>query len=624
MIVTRDTFQAALDTLKLQTHLGLDTETTGLRMYHGHRLFSIILATPLEAFYFNFNYLEDHLGECAPTETILNRDHLHLMDEVLFSDVRKVWFIQNAANFDLPILARDQIILAGGIHCTKAIGRVVRNDEPDYSLEYQLKQIGLEKSDLVAQYVEKHKLYDKVSIPGKAQQDKLMHYERVPFSVMAPYGETDGTGVAALGMHQLGEIEKESDFLDKDLPAWKTLANVMHNERRLQKTIFRMKEVGVQIDTAYCEKAIHYENDRAGKAKEEFKKLTGQTFKQSPKLFEAVFADDRDNWSFTEKGNPSFDWDAIQKLQSPAAKEIVKIRDAKSKADFYQGFLYHADERGVLHPNYNPEGAIHGRFSSSQPNFQNLTNQDDEEQIEGEFIVRRAIIPRPGYLLIMPDFDQMEYKFALELACIYKGELTEFGKMIVSGFDFHDATGARVKDVSGREFPRKLIKNANFLTLYGGGDARLAETLQIPLAEARAVRSGIKRAIPEINRVIWAMTQTAEEKRFVTNWFGRRSYFANKRFSYKACNYLVSGGCADIVKLAMNKIDAYLKDYKSRMIMTVHDELPIEVHESEVDFVPKAIHAIMEETYNHKYIPLTVGMKFSLKSLGDKVKGYPV
>lgn len=621
MIVTQASFSGTIQHLRLSQYLGLDTETTGLRMYHGDRLFSIIIADRDEAFYFNF---KEYPGEELPRGSVLGPAHLTVLKEALFDDPTKTWFIQNAANFDLPILARSECELAGTIHCTKAIGRVVRNDELSYSLESQLEQIGLAKSDLVKLYVDEHKLYTKVKVPGKATQDKLMHYDRVPFKVIAPYGEIDGTGVFKLGMHQLSVIDKESDFIDQDLPKWKSLSNVMHNERRLQKTIFRMKEVGVQIDTKYCEKAIKYENDREEKAKEEFKKITGSTFSQSSKLFEKVFADDRDNWSFTEKGNPSFDFDAIQKLKSPAAKEIVAIRDAKSKADFYHGFLYHSDNSGVLHPNYNPEGAIHGRFSSSNPNFQNLTSEDDEEQIAGEFIVRRAIIPRPGFVLIMPDWDQMEYKFALELACIYNGALTEFGQMIVNGFDFHDATGARVKDVTGREFPRKLIKNANFLTLYGGGDAKLAETLQIPLADAKAVRAGIKRAIPEINRVIWAMTQTAEEKRFVTNWMGRRNHFANKRFSYKACNYLVSGGCADIVKLAMNQIDEHLLPMKSRMIMTVHDELPIEVHESEADRIPHEIHSIMENAFKHKYIPLTVGMEFSAKSLGDKIKGYPV
>lgn len=617
MIVSKPDFDATLSYLKAQNRLGLDSESTGLRMYHGDRIFSLILATPDEAYYFNF--LEypppdfDH-------DFLLKPVHMAMLQAELFDDENKLWFIQNAANFDLPIMFQSQLLLRGTIHCTKAIGRVVRNDEREYSLASQLQRIGRAKSEAVEEYITKHKLFTVIKVPGKKDQVKLKHFDKVPFDIIGPYGELDGTGVAALGEWQCEQIAKQDAEID--LPPNRSLTRVMENERRLQKTIFRMKDVGVQIDTKYCERAIAYENDLEAKAKEEFKRITGKTYLASGKLFGEVFADEKENWGSTKKGNPSFDSDVLAGLKSPAAKEILKIRDGKSKSDFYNGFLYHADSRGILHPNFNPEGTIHGRFSSSDPNFQNLTKEDSDEEIASEFIVRRAIIPRPGFFLIMPDFQQMEYKFALEMACRVVEKLTPLGEMIVAGHDFHDATGSRVREVAHKEYPRKIIKNANFLTLYGGGDRKLAETLGIPQREAKIIRASIKQAAPEINKYIETVMAVAEQRKYVINWLGRRNHFVFRSMSYRAPNYLISGGCADIVKIAMNRIDEYLLGKKSRLIMSVHDELPIEVHESE-DEVPSAIHAIMEGVFESKYIPLTVGMEYSIKSLGDKIKGFP-
>lgn len=623
MIVSQEDFFEVLQKLAKEPCLGLDTETTGLRMFHGDKLFSIILADRWDAYYFNFNYAPDHLGGVAPLEQTLPPGwltHFH----PLFDDLTKTWFIQNAANFDCQILGRELLSLAGTIHCTKAIARVERNDRQSYSLADLLPIIGLEKSEAVEEYVAKHKLYTVVRPPGKAQSVKYMHYEQVPFGIMAPYGEKDGTGVFHLGMSQINKIT-QMDVSQPELTAsGRSLTNVMENERRLVKTIARMKNTGVQIDLRYVERAAAYELERQQKHIKEFKDLTGRDFKDSGKLFQEVFIDEKDKWGKTAKGNPSFDADVLANFTSPAAVAVCSMRDAKAKADFYNGFTYHADDKGVVHPDFNAEGTVHGRLSSSNPNFQNLTKEDDEAEIAGEFIVRRAIVPRQGFVLIMPDYEQMEYKFALECACRMAGHMTPLAELIRAGYDFHEATGKRVKDVTGLELPRKTLKIANFLTLYGGGVGKLAAALKISYPQARIIRQAIKDAAPEINNLIQGVMGNAEESKFITNWFGRRSHFIYRGYAYRAPNYLISGGCADIVKIAMNRIDEYLLDKQSRMVMTVHDELPIEVHLNELNTVPKEVNRIMEQVFVSKYVPLTTSMEWSEISLGDKKKGYPV
>lgn len=618
MIVTLDNFDKVVEELKAEPELGLDTETTGLRMYHGDKIFSLILASPREAYYFNFHPYKD-----LPEQFLLDSEMWEILNRELFQNQGTTWFIQNAANFDLCMLkAHRKIELAGRVHCTKAIGRVERNDHQDFSLASQLERIGLAKDTTVEKYIAEHRLFTVFKRPGRVQKEKYMHFDQVPFEIISPYGEMDGVGVLKLGQAQVKSI-LEQDADQPDLSSGRSLKNVMENEIRLQKTIFKMKDVGVRIDRAYCEKAAIYEDDRAERASENFRKETGVRYSQSPKLFAEVFKSEKSSWKRTEKGNPSFDAEALSRLKHPAAKEILQMRDAKSKADFYRGFLYHADSNGDVHPNYNPEGTVHGRFSSSEPNFQNLTAEDDEETLQGEFVIRRAIIPRPGFIFIMPDYDQMEYKFALEMGCRVVEEMTDMAQLINGGFDFHDATAKRVLEVSNLTIPRKTAKISNFLTLYGGGNGKLAQALGIPLNDARKIREAIFRGMPEIKKYIEAIMTVAEERKYIINWLGRRSHFAFKRESYRAPNYHVSGGCADVVKVAMNRIDNVLLNFKSHMVMTVHDELPIEVHESEITQVPAMVKIIMEQAFTSEYVPLTVGMEWSAKSLADKIKGAP-
>lgn len=618
MIATRSGFEAIIDILSLEPLLSLDTETTGLRMYHGDRLFSIIIATGREAYYFNF-IPYPNLG----VDAVLSRTHFNMLSLRLFDDPSKTWFIQNAANFDLCILGVDGLELAGEIHCTKAIGRVEYNDHygnKAYSLNEQLKRLGHAKDDAVAKYVKDNHLHTDLPIPGKAEPYRQLHYDRVPFEIIVPYGETDGIETRFLGLTQIASIIAQD--LGSSLPPERSLGAVMKNERRLQKTIYRMKHRGVLIDRPYCERASKYELDRSQKAAAAFVRETGCGYSASSPLFQAIFSNEREKWQFTEKGNPSFTSEVLATFESPAAKIILEMRDAKSKSDFYNGFLWFSDAKGRVHPNYNPEGTTHGRFSSSEPNFQNLTSEDDELSLAQEFIVRRAIIPTPGFIYIMPDYDQMEYKFMLEQACRLLAHLTPLGELVAGGFDFHEATSQKAKE-KGSSVTRKQSKVANFLTLYGGGVPKLAQALGVSISEAGDIRRAIFEGAPEIKTYIDTISSSAKTRGYIINWLGRRCQFPNKNFAYRAPNYHVSGGCADVVKVAMNQIDEMLLTRKSCMTMTVHDELPIEVHESEIHTVPKLIQECMQNVYKSKYIPLTCGMEWSSKSLGDKVKGFP-
>lgn len=617
MIVTRSNFEGVLTDLFKAPKLSLDTETTGLRMYHGDRLFSIIIAdSASRAFYFNF---QPYSG-VDPDQTLLAY-HLEKLSGLFERKDILIWYLQNA-KFDMRILAQEKLFIAGPIHCTKAIGRVEYNSHFDYSLAGQLERIGLKKDDGVMNYVMTHKLWDWVEVPGKAARSKALHFDQVPFGTIVPYGEGDGTGTFALGEWQTNSITNQVLDEDRKLAALpggppstrdRSLLRVLENERRITHTVFKMEHTGVYIDRNFCKRAIEYEQERKSGFERAFKVATGSDYKSSRPLFERCFADEKCKWQFTEKNNASFDSDILKTFESPLAKTVLAIREAKSKLDFYQGFLYHADGNGRIHPSFNPDGAAHGRFSSSEPNFQNLT--DEEDTSDEEFIVRRAIIPTPGYKLLSIDWQGMEYRFMLENACRLIGEETELVRLVKGGLDVHEAT-ALVASKSGIQITRKAAKTSNFLTLYGGGNQKLADGLACTIEQARAIRSAIFEGAPEISRYIKWVSRKAETQGYITNWLGRRSWFPNRSFSYKAPNYHCSGGCADVAKIAMNQIDDLLEGRRSRMTMMIHDEFVFEVPFGE-DLLVHDIQEIMESVYPSKYLELLTDASWSEKSLGD-------
>lgn len=165
----------------------------------------------------------------------------------------------------------------------------------------------------------------------------------------------------------------------------------------------------------------------------------------------------------------------------------------------------------------------------------------------------------------------------------------------------------------------RCVKNCiNFMLLYGGGSDKLANALNLPLNTAKFLRNDYFKKLPAISKFI-NNTQLEGRKGVISNWFGRR-YIIDQGFEYKAVNYLIQGGCADWIKIAMVRIDELLAGKKSNMLLQTHDELLLEIWPSEEDLIPQ-VKNIMENVSTvspHGKVPYTVGVEYSCKSLGDK------
>lgn len=647
MIVGRSTLDHVIELLRPHKVIALDTETTGLRPYHGDRMFSLILAmkaTDGTVVPFYFNFWPSYPG--VALEHVLTRDHL-LKLKILFDDADKKWYIHKF-NFDMHVLGVEGLEIAGEVFCTLTQGRVEYNEHLKYNLDASLARIGLKKHDTVEEWIKENKAFEVVDIPGKKQQKKNKFFYKVPYDIIVPYGCADASGGFSLGEHLESSISAQASQFPPGVP---TLLSAAKIECRLAKTVYRMEKRGVKIDRAYVSRALKYEADRLEKATQSFRKEANRDYSASSKLFASLFESEKDKWTFTEKGNPSFESDTLKTFLNPAAKLILNLRDAKSKLDFYNGFLWHADSDDVIHPQFHPGGARTFRFSSSEPNLQNLTSEDatycrtckewHEEFVDicpecqgtdiehPEFMVRRAFVPRPGFIFIMPDYDQMEYKMILDYSKhmmishfrkkrqAWDEDYFEVANKVRDGFDVHKATATLMG------VPRKYAKTLNFLLLYGGGVGKLAEALGVTYEEAERLRRKYFLALPYVNFYIHETMGVVKSRGWIRNWAGYKYNFPNRNFAYTAPNTLIQGGCAAVMKTAMNEIDEILMPYKSKLVLTVHDELPTEVHESEIHVVPKLIKDAMERVYPYKYIPLTAGMEWSDKSLADKKKGFP-
>jgi DNA polymerase-1 len=605
VLVEPKNFEEIVAKLKLAPVLALDTETSGLRPYHGDKLFCVILHDGATAYYFGFH--PEHPG-------CLSLVYLSLLQLEIFADASKTWAIHNAS-FDAAILANYGCYLAGTVHCTKAIARVIENDRLASDLATCAREIGLEKSEAVEDYIREHGLSEKVRVPGKSKRITLKHFDKVPFEIIHPYGETDTEITFALYEHQVRAITNTA--LQTNLaPGWVPLTDLMHNERSLTKVLFDMQQIGVMIDVGFCERAAAFEAERSVRAAEEFKVLTGHPYKKSSKLFKEIFDGEKFIYGkpTKKKGevNPKFDADTLATFKSPVAKLVVELTSAKSQSDYYNGFLWHADAKGRIHCDFNQDGAKTGRFSSSNPNLQNLKKSEGDE-LDQEFVVRRAIIPTPGKLFVMFDYEQMEYRLLLD----YLGT-PKLIKLVLEGLDVHQATAS----IAG--ITRSSAKTVNFATIYGSGIGRLAKTLGCSRAEAVRIQAAIFAAIPELEPFITKVQNTAVERKFVRNWFGRRCNFPPSAKLHSAVNHLIQGGCADVVKIAMVRIHEFLRPYQTKMVLNVHDECIVECVPQEVHLLPK-IKEIMENVYRPIHgLPLSCGVAHSYKSLADKIEGYPI
>lgn len=644
MLVTRKELKSVLAKLAKEPELALDTETTGLRPWQGDRLFSIIIASATETFYFNFQEYP-----LVPGDWVLPRATSLREIGRLLARPKILWYLSNA-KFDMGMLAAEGLEIAGEIWDIEAIGRVEKNNRFRFGLAFLAKEIGDYKDDAVKEYIKKNKLY-RIERDASGEEEKIPEFNKVPLDIMRTYAEQDARATFNVGKHQgkrLEELHKRTPNAEKRSP----LA-VAAQERAITKVFFDMERVGVRVNREYSLEAANHWAKEMVKIERRFKKETGLEFVDSSNVLSQAFKRMGFTPPLTKKGNPSFTDAVLEGFKNSLAERIREYRHArKMRSTYFLNFLYYADSSSIIHPNMRQGGTETGRISYSNPNLQNVPKLDKKEDVEAEaYPVRRAFEPREGFFYAMLDFDQMEYALLADVS----GEMGVIEQMR-NGVDFHQAT-ATMMGVS-----RRHAKTINFMLLYGGGIAKLAATLfnttlphevllaigrihvyrmtnypeykyhkqlcdAVPQMELEANIAELCKALDLLNKYFEQLPrvklftknvqQVAKDRGFIVNWMGRHCNCARPEFAYALPNHYIQGGCADIVKKAMVELARFLEGKKSRMVLQIHDEILFEIHFSEQHILPE-LQRIMAGAYPAKHLPMTCGIDYSLHNWQDK------
>jgi DNA polymerase-1 len=266
-------------------------------------------------------------------------------------------------------------------------------------------------------------------------------------------------------------------------------------------------------------------------------------------------------------------------------------------------------DTGRIHTSYNQTGTVTGRLSSSEPNLQNIPVRSEEGRE-----IRRAFVTDPGHLLISADYSQIE----LRILSHYSRDEALI-EAFHQGADVHLLTAADIFEVEPDEVTREMRRQAktiNFGIIYGMSAFRLARDLGIPQKKARQIieryfdrYGGVRSYMEEIPR-------QGREQGFVTTLLNRKRFLPDlksrnrniRQFAERtAINTPIQGSAADIIKMAMIRIDAEVerKSLPARMIMQVHDELVFEVEASWARDVATLVQQEMESVVSLR-VPLVV------------------
>lgn len=579
-LVSKENLKAVTEDLATRDILIWDVETTGLNPYHDAKMFSLALGDlEGQTWYFNFKSYRG-LGE----EFVLTFD-----DVKPIMDYPRKWVAHNA-KFDLHFTDRAGIKPNGQVFDTEVMARLFENHHHytrgGYSLDSCAKRwLEVRKDDRVKAWMDENGAYDMQPGPSGSLH-KHYYFDLVPFEIISEYACLDAKVTAELYL-----------FLLKNMYENKGLVEL---ESRLSTTLFEIERNGILIDREYCTKAHAYETKRACQADEICRKLAGAEFTDSAKFLAPLLAARGFNLPETEKGNPQITDEALSQIEGDElAKAVLDLREASKRAQTYwANYLLLADAKDTIHPNFRQSGTTTGRMSCNSPNLQNIPGED-----LGEFPVRRAFIPRPGFIFVSIDYKAME----LRLALFYAQE-TALLEKIYQGHDPHQATA----DLTG--LSRQAAKTLNFMVLFGAGIRKIAEALGVSEAEAKQFKYRYFDALPGLQGFIYKSKRRMEARGYSFDWAGRRFILDDPRFAYKSCNAIIQGGSSTICKSAMVALGDRLRPLESRMVLQVHDELVLEVHLSEIDVVRDAV-LIMREAFPHPVMDCSISWGRNLHDL---------
>jgi DNA polymerase-1 len=454
---------------------------------------------------------------------------------------------------------------------------------------------------------------------------------------MTPIDALIGSGRNQITMDRV-PVEKAAPYASADVDMTLRLANLLQPELRektlwslfsevempLVPVIVDMQRAGVKLDVEALTRMGRQLGERLGELQGEVEGHVDHAINiNSTQQLSVALFDEMDlalPWMRRGKsGHYSTAADVLEQLRDkhPVVPLILEHRQlSKLKGTYVDALPALVNPRtGRVHTSYNQTGSVTGRFSSSNPNLQNIPIRTERGRE-----IRRAFVADDGWLLLAADYSQVELRVLAHIS----GDpamLAAFAR----GEDIHASTAAAIYGVLLDEVTRdqrRVAKMTNFAISYGVTGFGLAGRTGLTPKEAESFIETYFATYPKIKEYIDATRAQASDQGYVETLLGRRRYFPElgtsarvhhnvREGAYRmAINAPIQGSAADILKVAMNRLWRELgtQGLRSRMILQVHDELVLEVPETELDVVAPLVVGMMEGAYELD-APLKVDVK---------------
>jgi DNA polymerase-1 len=409
---------------------------------------------------------------------------------------------------------------------------------------------------------------------------------------------------------ELIENELDTLFQDIEVPLIKVLANMEREGINLD--VNRLKEFSAQLQGDITNVEAEIQQFAGTKFNVSSPKQVGEILFEYLKIVEKP--------KKTKTGQYATGEDVLSKLENvhPIVSKILDYRELVKLKNTYVDTLPELVNKTThrIHTSYNQVVAVTGRLSSDNPNLQNIPIRTERGRQ-----IRKAFIPRDeNHILLSADYSQIELRIVASISgdknmC----EAFQLGK------DIHTATSAKVFGVPENEVTKEMrykAKSVNFGIIYGQGAFGLAENLNIPRKEAQELIENYFKEYSAIKNYMDDTKAFARDNGFVKTLLGRKRWLRDinsnnatvRSFAERnAINAPIQGSAADMIKLAMINIAAEFEkqNFKSKMLLQVHDELVFDVYKPELEIVKPIIEKLMREA-----LPLNVPIEVGL-GVGD-------
>ena len=452
------------------------------------------------------------------------------------------------------------------------------------------------------------------------------------------YKELVGTGKNKLNFSDI-ELDKATEYAAEDADVTLRLYNHLKsklNEEKLNKVyesfekpmvqlLSKMESNGIKVDDLYLKKLSKKFEDKIRKIEKEIYSIAGKEFNiGSPKQLGEIIYNELKiaKLKKTKKGSLATNANILEDLaltEHKFPKLILEWRQISKLKNTYSDALQdHISKKTKrVHTSFLLAATNTGRLASSDPNLQNIPIKSEEGRE-----IRKAFIADKKNVLISADYNQIEMRILADMA-----DVKELKKAFKNNEDIHSLTASQVFNVpinKVNEDLRRKAKTINFGIIYGITQYGLAKQISVSNQEALDFINAYFKKFPQIKDYMNSTISVCRKQGYVSNIFGRRIHLRginDKNFSIRsfqeraAINAPVQGSAADIIRLAMIKINRLIEEDKklqTKMLLQIHDELIFECLEKDEEYVKKTVKEAMasiSKSEHHMFsIPLEVNV----------------